>query len=62
MILGGVNMAMEDILLNNIATYKDRYEYYNCKGNEEKCSEYTSLILSEIEKLLALKDIKVIKE
>lgn len=53
---------MENILLENIAKYKYRYEYYNRKGNEEKCNEYTSLILSEIEKLLALKDIEVIKE
>ena len=53
---------METILLENIAKYKYRYEYYNRKGNKEKCNEYTSLILSEIEKLLVLKDIKVIKE
>ena len=45
-------------ILENIATYKYRYEYYDSKGNEEKCNEYISLILSEIEKLLALKDIK----
>lgn len=48
-------MGMEDILLKNIATYKDRYEYYDCSGNEEKSSEYLSLLLTEIKNLLVLK-------
>lgn len=48
-------MAMEDILLKNIATYRDRYEYYDCKGNEEKSYEYLSLLLLEISNLLVLK-------
>jgi len=50
-------MAMEDILLNNIATYKDRYEYYNCKGNEERSDEYLSLLLLEVKNLLIFKKV-----
>ena len=46
---------MEDTLLKNIETYKYRYEYYDCKGNEEKSNEYLLLLLSEIEVLLNLK-------
>lgn len=49
-------MAMEDILLKNIATYKDRYEYYDCKGNEEKSYEYLSLLLTEVNNLLIFKN------
>ena len=58
MILDGVDMAykdrMEDILLKNIATYKDRYEYYN-GISEEKSEEYLSLLLLEVKSLLILK-------
>ena len=46
---------MENILLKNISTYKNRYDYYDYKGNEEKCNEYLALLLSEIESLLVLK-------
>jgi hypothetical protein len=47
---------VENILLENIAKYKKRYEYYNDKNNEEKSNEYISLLLLEIDGLLALKN------
>ena len=44
-------ISKKDSLLKDIYTYKDRYKYYDEKGNKEKADEYLSLLLNKIGEL-----------